>query len=154
MIKAQKILQPEWYTPIADRGSEVPTRFRIRGLDGIEIQDVRVERRDGQAGMSSECARASLVAGLSGWEHFVDNDNKPVEFLPYDLGANLKRLPWEIVLELAIEIYVRSRISDAERKNSSSLLTSPQSSESPSTAASANGDGTATSETQPASSSG
>lgn len=155
MLKALKHLVAEHYVPLSERDSETPTRFLLRPLDGIERLDVTYYRDEmGNLSLSSSAARAALKHGLQGWENFLDDAGSPVMYIPGDRDANLKRLPAELVAELATEIFVRSVLTEDERKNSLSLPTSRPSSASPSTAANASGEDTATTAIQPASTSG
>lgn len=154
MLKALPDLKPDWYTPLAEGDAATPTRFLLRPLDGVERLDVSFYRDDfGNLSLSSDAARAALKYGLQGWENFMAADQRPVPYSPMDRDANLKRLPAELVAELATEIFVRSVLSAAEAKNSASLPTSRQSSDAPSIAAPASGDATATTATPPGSSS-
>jgi hypothetical protein len=155
MIKALQHLKIEPYVPYSERDNATPTRFMLRPLDGIERLDVSFFRDDlGNLSLSSAAARAALKYGLQGWENLMDEAGSPVPFSPVDRDANMKRLPAELVAELATEIFVRSVLSEQERKNSSSLPTSRPSSGAPSSAANASGDAIATNPTPPATSSG
>lgn len=155
MIKALQHLRTEAYIPLSERDSATPTRFMLRPLDGIERLDVSFYRDElGNMSLSSAAARAALKYGLQGWENLMDEDGSPVIYSPVDRDANLKRLPAELVAELATEIFVRSVLTEAERKNLSSLPTSRPSSDIPLTAATAPGDATATTAIQPLSSNG
>lgn len=155
MIKALQNLKAEFYVPLSERDSATPTRFNLRPLDGIERLDVSFYRDElGNLSLSSAAAKAALKHGLIGWENLLDETGSPVLFSPVDRDANLKRLPAELVAELATEIFVRSVLTEDERKNLSSLLTSRPSSGAPTTAANVGGAVTATTPTQPDSSSG
>jgi hypothetical protein len=148
MINALANLKPEWYTPLSERDATTPTRFLLRPLDGIERLDVSFYRDEsGNLSLSSAAARAALKYGLQGWENLMDGAASPVAYSHVDRDANLKRVPAELVAELATEIFVRSVLTPEEQKNLSSLPTSRPSSERPSTAAPAGGDDTATNPT-------
>lgn len=154
MLKALKALKPEFYVPITERDSSTPTRFMLRPLDGIERLDVAFYRDDfGNISLSSNAAKSALKYGLMGWENFMNEDGSPVLYTA-DRDANMKLLPAELVVELATEIWVRSVLTEEERKNLSSLPTSRPSSGIPSIAAPAPTDATATTATQLATSSG
>jgi hypothetical protein len=155
MLKALQNLKAEFYVPLSERDGTMPTRFNLRPLDGIELLDVSYHRDEqGNLSLSSAAARSALKHGLLGWENLVDETGTQVLFNPVDRDMNLKRLPAELVVELSTEIFVRSILSEQERKNLSSLPTSRPSSESPSTAANAGGGGIATSPTPHPSNSG
>lgn len=118
MITALPELKSEWYTPIREREAAAPTRFLLRPLDGLERLNVSFTRdAQGSLGLSTESGRAALLPGLKGWENFVDGDGKPVPYHEMDRDANLKRIPAELVVELATEIFVRSVLQESERKN-------------------------------------
>lgn len=153
MSKAAEALKEDWYTLTEDHdeaGTPRPDapQFLIRPLYGIEELDVRF-RHDGDAGWSLDrsSATAVLVAGLQNWRHFYDGAG-PVPFNREDRRSNLRRLTLDQIVELAAEIYARTKLSPEERKNLLSQSTSPSKTASPSTAApAAPGDGTATTAT-------
>jgi len=150
MTKAVEALKPEYYTLTADTGRVGAPQFLLRALYGIEELDVRFRHDgDGRYSLDSSCATAVLLAGLEGWKDF--NDSKgPVPFETDNRKANLRRLALPDVVELASEIYARTKLSPEERKNLLSQSTSQPKTESPSTAApAAPGDGTVTTATQP-----
>lgn len=155
MMRALQALKAEFYVPLSERDSATPTRFILRPLDGIERLDVSFFRDEmGNLSLSSAAARAALKHGLLGWENLLDEAGSPVLFSPVDKDANLKRLPAELVAELATEIFVRSVLTEDERGNLSSLPTSRPSSGAHSTAASAAGVAIATTPTPQDSSNG
>lgn len=155
MLKALADLKPEWYVPLAERDAVTPTRFLLRPLDGVERLDVSFYRdENANLSLSSDAARAALKHGLQGWEHILDTNGSPLHWNPVDRDANLKRLPAELVAELATEIFVRSVLSEAERKNSLSQPTSQPKTAGPSTAEPVPGENTAMTPTPPDSTSG
>ncbi len=148
MLKSLPILKPEWYTPQAEQGSQNPTRFLLRPLNGVELCDVSLVRKGNGFAFDEAGARALLKYGLVGWDKFSDPDGALHRFSA-DQERNLEHLSLELVAELSLEIWLRSRLSEEQRKNLSSQRTSQQSEGSPSTASAADGEGIATSEAPP-----
>lgn len=146
MLKALNPLKAEWYTPMAERGERDATEFLLRPLSGVELFEVELYRdENNQPAVTERGGRALLKYGLQGWKNFND-DAGPVEFNKDRPETNLDRLPGPIASELAVELWVRSRLTDEQRKN---LLLPPTSAPTPSdtSAGVADGGGTATSET-------
>jgi len=150
MTKAVEALKEEWYTLTEDAGNASAPQFLLRPLYGIEELDVRFRiDGNGNGSMDKNCATAVLDAGLLNWRNFKDSHG-PVVFDRDHRAGNLRRLSLQQVVELAVEIYSRTKLSPEERKNLSSQSTSQPKIESPSIAApDAPGDGTATTATQP-----
>ena len=115
-VKALNPFAPFWYTPEADQGSENPTKFKIRGLNGSEIGYVSPEFviDDAQrmvTGMSGKGIDLTLRYGLLDWENF-ENDNGKVKFSP----NNFALIPHLTRVELAMQIIAASYVSDEEKK--------------------------------------
>jgi len=143
--EALPIYKPEWWTPpaIADSG----LAFQIKALPGIALVDVDMRLTpDGSTKFSGESCRVILAAGLLGWRGLNDEAGEPVEWDPRNMDANIERLDIGLVGALSVEIWIRSRLSEDERKNFESLQTSQQR-ETSLTATGADGAGTVTNET-------
>lgn len=154
MLKALNPLTASWYTPLSERENDsAPTQFLIRPLSGVERFEVEMRRDEGGHIMMTERGgRAVLRYGLRGWKNFHD-DAGPVAFDDHDPDKNLARLDLGIAAELASEVWIRSTLTEEQRKN---LLSPPTSPVTPSSsdAAVASGGGIATTETRPDSASG
>lgn len=104
---------PDWYIPKADRGKENPRRFKIRPLAKIEMCDVWLAKDDeGEWRHTKRSVSALLHYGLMGWENVADG-----KFVPGDSAANAEHLDIGTLFELAQEIWRRSFLSEADRKN-------------------------------------
>lgn len=115
-IKALNPFAARWYTPHAEEGQENPTRFKIRGLDGTEQGYVTPELIVDEAqqmvtGMTGKGLEITLRYGLKDWENF-ENDKGVVAFSP----ANFGLIPFEIRVELALQIVAASYVDPAEKK--------------------------------------
>jgi hypothetical protein len=154
MLKASRQIAPDWYTPQSQVNDPTPTRFLLRPLTGLEQIDVRFERGDsGERFLTEAGARTALRRGLVNWENFLDHENRPLQFVVGDPDYNLARLDLGLVVELATEIYLRSVLTEEQRKNlSSPPMSAPT--EKSSDAQPAAGGGTATNATPPVSPSG
>lgn len=117
-LRAASPLSPFWHTPEGQDGT--PTRFKIRGLTGLELVDVNSEAKPDPENKSMKfgagAMRAALAAALSGWENFIDADGNQIAF-EADKDANIARLPFDVMGELFAEILKASRVSGEQAKN-------------------------------------
>jgi len=116
-------LAPSWFTPASEEetGIENPTRFKIRGLTGIEVIDITPlikidtnEDGDTQVILGSAAANILLANGLIGWEGFCDSDGADVPFSQ----KNKSRIPMIDCLTIAREIFFRTQITADDKKKS------------------------------------
>lgn len=117
-LRVASPLSPFWYTPEGQDGD--PTRFKIRGLTGLELSDVNASARrdpDSQSVIfTSGSIRIALRAALVDWENFLGADGAPVPF-GADKEANLALLPFAVMGDLFGEILKASRMDGDQVKN-------------------------------------
>lgn len=117
-LRAASPLAPFWYEPEGQEGS--PTRFKIRGLTGLELVDVNAEAKPDPENKSMKfgagAIRSALGAALLGWENLLDADGNQIPF-GADRDANLARLPFEVMGELFAEVLKASRVGAEQAKN-------------------------------------
>ena len=118
-IKALNPFEPVWYTPKDEVDDENPTRFKIKGMNGVQFADVASEfilddKREIQ-NISKDGAVKALKYGLVDWENFA-NDKGTVKFTK-NINMNLQFIPYELIIELAMEIVAISDQTEDERKN-------------------------------------
>ena len=116
-MKAASIVTATWYTPKSEEGKDAPTRFKLRGLTGIEFLEVseHVKLKKGKWSFNVEAQKISLKYGLVDWEKFTD-ENGDVAF-SYDYEINLSRLPATIIRELSNEIIeARTQLAAEDEK--------------------------------------
>lgn len=104
-IRALNHFLPAWFTPAGQKG-KAPTRFKLRGLDGIEQSEMIPACTTTAAGdivITAAALRLLLAAGLVEWENF-DDAAGPVEFSP-NTDDNQARIPYALQSELAAEIF-------------------------------------------------
>jgi len=117
MLKALNPLTPDWFTPKAEEGKDNPTRFRIRPLSGVESMDLELYKDvEGNTRITGRSARTILRHGLIGWENF-GTDAERVDFKPGNPDENIDRLAQEIADDVVAEIFRRTVMMEAERKN-------------------------------------
>lgn len=117
MLKALNPLTPEWYTPKEEEGKDNATRFKIRPLSGVEAMDLELYKdHEGNTRITGRSARTILRHGLTDWEHF-GTDAEAVAFRPGNPDENIARLPQSIADELVAEIFRRTVVNEADRKN-------------------------------------
>lgn len=115
-VKALNPIAPRWYTPKSEEGSENPTRFKIRGLNGNEqgyvwpelVVDNELKTVTGMTGKGLELA---LRYGLVDWENF-SNDQGPVAFSV----QNFAFIDYGLRTELAMVIVAASYVTPEEKK--------------------------------------
>lgn len=115
-IKALNPFAPFWYTPASEQGDEKPTRFKLRGLDGVELgyvsPELQVDDVQGTvSGITGKGLELALKYGLLDWENF-ENDQGPVKFSVH----NFRLIPYVMRAELAMRIIAASYVQEAEKK--------------------------------------
>lgn len=118
-LRAAPTLSPFWYAPSGQEGAI--TRFKIRGLTGLELSDVNADAKPDNENKTvkfgSAAMRTAISAALSGWENFLDADGNPVPFENDNRLANVNLLPFEVLGELFGEILQASRVGAEQAKN-------------------------------------
>lgn len=115
------MIDAEWYTPKsqAEKPEEERIRFKVRGLIGTEAMDVNFHSdEDGRMTMTSRGGNACLRAGLLGWENWPGPDGKPREFNAKEWKANIAALNPVDAIDLALEIWNRTFLSEEQKKTS------------------------------------
>lgn len=117
MRKALEILASHWYTPESEKGETTPTRFKIRGLTGIDRHEIFQHvslMSENKYTIDRKGAEACLHRGLVGWEHFADAGGA----VPFngDMSINLARLDQHLISELVDAIMDRTEITETEKK--------------------------------------
>lgn len=115
-MKAISIIVPSWYVPKSEEGKESPTRFKLRGLTGMEFLAVHenAKERNGGYVLGTDAQKAALKYGLVGWEGLND-DKGPVEFSRIQ-DDNLARIPFDVIRELTNEVLARTELSGEDEK--------------------------------------
>lgn len=116
MIQAIPQLIAINYTPRADQGSDNPTTFKLRPLDGLQYMEVMHELTESKGSGVRISAAGKLLAlkyGLADWNNFNDAQGNAIPFSP----VNFKLIPPVILNELAIEIMNRSEFGEGDQKN-------------------------------------
>lgn len=117
-MRANDLVTATWYTPKSEEGSEQPTRFKLRGLTGVEFIDVQskvAKNDDGNFVITADAMRVSLRYGLTDWEAFVDSSGKDLAFSG-NQKDNIDRLPFKTIIELSDEIMARTQLDDEIKK--------------------------------------
>lgn len=110
----------DWFTPKSqlDKAEEDRARYRIRGLVGTEAMDVKFETDDeGHTTMTSRGGNACLRAALIGWENRKDANGNEIFFQDKDWKANVASLNPIDAIELSLEIWNRTFLTEEARKN-------------------------------------
>lgn len=113
-------MNTDWFTPKSQDAlsEEQRVRYHIRGLVGTEAMDVNFHAdENGKLRMTSRGGTAVLRAGLLGWENRLGPEGKPLAFDERNWKANIDSLSPLDALELAIEIWDRTFLTEGERKN-------------------------------------
>lgn len=109
----------EWYTPKSqlDKPEEERARYKIRGLIGTEAMDVNFHvDDDGRMSMTARGGNACLRAGLLGWEGRKDAAGADLAFSEKDWKANIAGINPIDVVDLALEIWNRTFLDEAQKK--------------------------------------
>lgn len=108
-----------WFTPKsqADKPEEERARYKIRGLIGTEAMDVHFYAdEDGRMSMTSRGGNACLRVGMLGWENRKDAQGNDIAFAEKDWKANVAGLNPVDAVELSLEIWNRTFLSDEQKK--------------------------------------
>ncbi len=109
-IKPINNLSPDWFTPDSEKDETMPTRFKIKPLDGEQYMSVMLETKtdpDGNLSLSSAGMNMALKYGLVGWENFDTPFSK----------ANFGKIPAIVLISIASEIVNRSTLGGEQEKN-------------------------------------
>jgi len=115
-ITVNKKLGSTWYTPDSEKESEEPAKFKIKQLNGEQLDDAlngAVMSEGGRLRLSPSGVRAALKAGIEDWEGINDGGDKLK-----CTHVNHRFLPWSLRQELAGEIINQSMLSEEDEKNS------------------------------------
>ena len=117
-IQAKPTISPFWYTPKSEEGLPNPTRFLLKPLNGIELQDAELYKdASGQWRAPARSVELVLGHGLKDWEGVVNAEGEKVNFNKFNQRESLNSLSSEIVAELFAEILIKSQVSEEQRKN-------------------------------------
>lgn len=103
-------IAPEQYTPARERGSEDPTTFTLKPLNGFEYLDVISHATQDGGQLSITGMRKCIGYGLTGADNLKDENGRDVKL---DAG----QLDPVLLAELAGRILTISHLSEDERKN-------------------------------------
>ncbi len=117
-ITAKSPIAPYWYTPKVEKDNGNPTRFKMRGLSGIEGQDVQLHN-DQRGVLRSNATSVKTVLGyaLQDWENVIDEKGEAVPFNRENKAESIGRLSAEIVAELFWEAITNSSLNEDQEKN-------------------------------------
>ena len=116
-ITVNKKLGSTWHTPTSEKESEEPAKFKIKQLNGEQLDDAlnsAVMSDGGTLRLSPAGVRAALKAGIEDWEGINDEDGTKLKCT----HVNHRFLPWSLRQELAGEIINQSMLSEEDSKNS------------------------------------
>lgn len=116
-ITLQTKITPQWYTIESEVEEDQPAKFKIKPLDGEQYMEIFAEgemTRNGDLKLTGLGLKMAVRHGVVGWENIFDESGKVLKFSTH----NLKKLPMEILSELASEVVNRSSPDEVESKNS------------------------------------
>ncbi len=108
-----------WYVPKSQEAkpAESQARYKLRGLIGTEAMDVHFHvDESGRMSMTSRGGTAALRAGMLDWENRT-RGGAPLAFDAKNWKANIDSLDPLDAIELAIEIWNRTFLTEDARKN-------------------------------------
>ncbi len=117
-IKAKSPLAPYWYTPKSEEGSANPTRFHLRGLSGLESQDVELHK-DARGVLRSNSTSVRTVLGYAvlDWENVTNEKGEPLQFDAGNKADSLGMLSAAILADLFWEAITHSSLKEDQEKN-------------------------------------
>ena len=110
-------MRAEFFTPESQKDDDNPTRFKIKGVDGANINTVMegATFRDDMLFLSASGIRAALKFGLVDWENMLDPETESE--IKFKQGK-IRLIPWKEQQEIASEIVDRSNLMGEQTKNS------------------------------------
>lgn len=109
----------QWFVPSsqAAKPEADQARYKIRGLIGTEAMDVNFYTDEaGRTSMTARGGAAALKAGLLDWDNRQKN-GAPLAFDAKQRQANIDTLDPLDAIELAVEIWNRTFLTEEARKN-------------------------------------
>lgn len=109
----------QWYTPKGqlDKPEEDREQYKIRGLVGTEVMDVTFfADEEGRMSMTARGGNSCLRVGLLGWQNRKAAGGTDIAFDEKDWKANVAGLNPLDVIDLALEIWNRTFLSEAQKK--------------------------------------
>ncbi len=127
-LRAPRPLSAEWFVPAQEEDAASPTRFKVRGLKGIDYQAILGSARiidEERIVFDAKATAEMLKKGLLDWDNYLDHEGTPLEFDQLNAKANIDRLGVSIVTAIARRIVELTELTSDERKNLSSQSKSP-----------------------------
>ena len=121
MLTINDKIAPTWFPVQSD--DPPPAEFLLAPLSPVAFLDVRNECEFSEGGSFTISGRGVICAVRDSVRDWRNVANAKHEQLPFN-RRTLDDLPWDVLLNLAVEIVKRSVLSEIERKNLYSPSTS------------------------------
>ena len=112
MATAASVLTETWETLDGTDWLIAP----LDGKDMLRVSDVATFDGKGRTLFNAEVCITAITHGLKGWRNFPDKDGNEVLFTS-NQDVNIKRIPFDVVRNLAMLILGRSEIGAEDTKN-------------------------------------
>lgn len=116
-ISVNKKLGSTWFTPNSEKDSEAPAKFKIKQLNGEQLDDAfngATSSADGGTfRLSPQGIRAALKTGIDDWEGIEDEDGTKLKCT----HVNHRFLDYALRQELAAKIVGWSMMGEEDEKN-------------------------------------
>lgn len=117
-IQAKATISPYWYIPKSEEGAANPSRFLLKPLNGVELQDAELYKDSaGQWRAPARSVYLVLDHGLRDWDGVVGADGEPAQFNKLNKRESIESLGADVVAELFAEVLIKSQVSEEQRKN-------------------------------------
>ncbi len=127
-LRAPRPLSAEWFIPEQEEDAATPTRFKVRGLKGIDYQAILGSTRiidEERIVFDAHATREMLKKGLLDWENYLDHEGKPLDYSQVNANKNIDLLGVSMITAIARRIVELTELTSDERKNLSSQSKSP-----------------------------
>ncbi|WP_444922691.1 hypothetical protein ACJJH9_00005 (plasmid) [Microbulbifer sp. DLAB2-AF] len=141
-----KGIAPYWYTPKSFEKEEIKPEIQLNPLTQQQLACVLNDSTNGPNGIvpSPQARQYLLNTGVKDWRNVLDADGKEIQFS----AALLPMLPWNVQIDIATQLIYDAMLGEEQSKNSPSQSMSAAT-PSDLIATTANGEDTATTQTQP-----
>lgn len=107
--------QKHSFIPEREKEESAPTKFFFTAMtEGEKVNFVSMGISEGKQASIPQGFFVDLVKDhLTGWENFNDKGGNPIKFS----RTHIERIPWEIQIEIGMEIFNTSGLTEKEEKN-------------------------------------
>lgn len=105
------------FIPKSEKGAKKKTKFFFNALDEMEKAEYATYFESSMDGNKVKIPKDVLTNLVKekcvGWENFTDENDVELEFV----SANMKRIPWPVIMEFGWFIFTEANLTEERKKN-------------------------------------